>query len=87
MASWAFLLKVTPFSPKNDAGDEAFLLAALEELAQSSAKSASFPGATVPVNDFNGDYGGLLRVANFGQELLVSLLDGGQLRSNVESFE
>jgi len=81
------LLKDTSFFPQNDTGDETFLRAALEELAQSAAKCTSFPGATVAVNDFDGHYGGLLGVANFGQELLVSLLDGGQLRSNIESFE
>ena len=43
--------------------------------------------ATVAVNDFDGDYAGLLRVANFGQEMVASPVDGGQLGSNIESFE
>jgi hypothetical protein len=42
--------------------------------------------ATVAVNDFDRDYAGLLRVANFGQEMVASLVDGG-LGSNIESFE
>ena len=46
-----------------------------------------FSRATVAVNDFDGDYAGLLRVANFGQEMVASLVDGGQLDSNIESFE
>jgi hypothetical protein len=28
------------------------------------------------VNDFDGDYAGLLRVANFGQEMVASLVVG-----------
>jgi len=46
-----------------------------------------FLRATVAVNDFDGDYAGLLRVANFGQEMVARLVDGGQLDSNIESFE
>ena len=81
------LLKDAPFFTKNDAGDETFFSAAKEGFAESSAKGATFSCRAVAMDDFEGDHAGLLRLAEFGEETLASLVDGGQTGFNVKSPE
>lgn len=81
------LLKDTPFFTKNDAGDEAFLFAEKEGLAQGRAQSTAFSRGTVAMNDFDGDDAGLFGLAEFGEETAASLVDGGQTSFEIEGLK